>query len=906
VTNLFDSNQIIRSLACLKRASVLLLFVCLFSPNNNPLSAQSGYFQLDIKSGPANETLTRLAEETNTQLLFSLSQLEGLSTKTLTGTYSVRSALREMLRDSGLAASFDQNNIIVIHPAAVPPAPPREPDSVPAPRKTRSNKATKTRSVPIEEITVTARKWSEPLRSVPFSITALTEGSIFLSGAKNITDIARGVNGLTITDLGAGQSQIAIRGVSSGQVVRDQPGIKEQVGVYLDESAISTALFTPDLDLFDMQRFEVLRGPQGTLFGSGSLAGTVRYITNQPNLEKHEVFGELDAAVAQGGDLATSVKAGFNLPFAASEAALRSIFYYSEIAGYVDARHPDGSRTENINNGLKYGGRIAFTYAASEQLTVTPRVVYQSLETGGFPREDIYNVLANPFTQDWPTARLSDGEHYIQLEEGLTDEFLLVDTKIEYDFGPNSLTSITSIIDREVVVTRDSGQLTMSILAQPSGFNLSGDILTRDAPLTDATELAVFSQELRLASSNAGKLSYVLGAYFTDSGRNFGQTLAIQGFDTHTGLETSPSGALTDHLFYSRFRFDFRQWALFGEATYKITPTVSVTAGLRWFDYMEERSLRLDGLFAALGFNGNQTAKTVSDGLTPRFIVAFEPSENLQINAQIAKGFRLGGINDPLNTPLCTPDDFDTFGDRPFFDNEELWNYEIGFKSTFADGRLTFDVAAFYADINNLQATVDAGSCSSRIIFNIPEARSVGLEAEVFMQPHPNLDISFSATMQSAEIRSTLISESNVLDGISKGNRLPTSPTFQATSQFSYHWEMADNWGGFAALSLSYAGPSYSQIGDQVPGFGNIDLTIADFGSPSQSNFAFDPELPSYKTGNIRLGFRRGNLEISAYVTNFWNETIRTSLDRERGGLARIGYLIGRPRTIGISLRTHI
>src|SRR5688500_4957706 len=147
----------------------------------------------------------------------------------------------------------------------------------------------------IEQIIVTAQKRASALQDVPFSVGAATEQQIRDSGSTNIVDLARNFAGLTITDLGPGQSQVAIRGISAGQVVRDQPGVKESVGVYLDESAISVALFTPDLDLFDLERFEVLRGPQGTLFGAGSSAGTVRYITRQPQL------AELQGAVEVSG-----------------------------------------------------------------------------------------------------------------------------------------------------------------------------------------------------------------------------------------------------------------------------------------------------------------------------------------------------------------------------------------------------------------------------------------------------------------------------------------------------------------------------------------------------------------------------------------------------------------------------
>jgi len=882
-----------------------------------PAVAQNQYFQLKISAGPAGETLTMLAEKTQTQLLFPYDQLASIRTNALDGRYSFRRALRTMLRGTNLRASYDKKGTVLIylvgtdgHSIAdnLERPPHTEPKKKPIIKASKPQKGPQNRQIPIEEIYVTSRKRSESIRDVPFSIAAQTEATIFLGAAQDMSDLARSISGLTFIDLGPGQNQIAIRGVSSGQVVRDQPGIKEQVGVYLDETAISMALFTPDLDFFDMRRVEVLRGPQGTLFGSGSLAGTVRYISNAPDLAETSISTETSVAVTQGGDVSESVKAVFNLPFTGRHAALRAVAYFNELPGYIDAVGPNDALTPNVNSGEKFGGRVALAAQLSERMSLTPRLVYQKLTTGGFPRVDLFNVLANPYTQSRPAVSLGPNQQYIQLPESLDDKFLMVDAVLKYDGDRAALTTVSSVIDRDISVVRDAGQLSTSTLAQPTAFNLSGEVLDMDAPLIDQTSLKLFSQEVRVNSVEEAPLEYVFGGFYTKSDRKFGQTLLVPGFEDITGLTTSTTPALADHLFFSRFEFDFSQWALFGELTYKIAEKIQITAGLRWFEFSEQRSLDLDGLFAADSARQPGPAKTVSSGLTPRFIVAYEVSESFQVNAQIAKGFRLGGINDPLNTPLCTPEDFETYGNRPFFDNEELWNYEIGMKSTLAGGRLTFDTAIFYADISNLQATVDAGSCSSRIIFNVPRARSIGIETEIFIRPHPDFDISISATMQNAQIRSTLLSsdpeEARALNGIDRGNRLPTSPTFQASAQFSYHWTWGNEWNGFAAFSLQYAGASYTQIGDQVPGFGTVDLTVTQLGDPSVDRFGFNPELPAYQSGNIRVGARRGAFEISLYISNFWNERIKTSLDRERGGLARIGHTVSRPRTMGVTVRT--
>ncbi|HEX4648974.1 MAG TPA: TonB-dependent receptor plug domain-containing protein, partial [Steroidobacteraceae bacterium] len=179
----------------------------------------------------------------------------------------------------------------------------------------------------IQEIIVTATKRAENIQDVPFSVSATSQDQIINSGAVDIVDLARNVAGLAVADLGPGQSQMAIRGISSGQVIRDQPGVKEQVGVYLDESPISVALFTPDLELFDLDRFEVLRGPQGTLFGAGSESGTVRYITRQPQLGKTQVTLDASFEDVTHGEQGGYIRAALNAPLS-DTAAMRLVGYW--------------------------------------------------------------------------------------------------------------------------------------------------------------------------------------------------------------------------------------------------------------------------------------------------------------------------------------------------------------------------------------------------------------------------------------------------------------------------------------------------------------------------------------------------------------------------------------------------
>src|SRR5258706_13026913 len=215
-------------------------------------------------------------------------------------------------------------------------------DTKPAEKKAEDEKKAKV----TEEMVVTARKREETVQDAPISVAAPTESELRDRGAETIEDVAANVADFTVQNLGPGQSQIAMRGVSAGQIVRDQPGVKEQVGVYLDESVISLSLFTPDIDLFDMSRIEVLRGPQGTLFGSGSLSGTVRYISNQPKLAVSETVGEFSGSTISSGSAGGSLKVATNAALSPTT-AMRFVGYYTRYGGFVDAIHPDLTLSED-------------------------------------------------------------------------------------------------------------------------------------------------------------------------------------------------------------------------------------------------------------------------------------------------------------------------------------------------------------------------------------------------------------------------------------------------------------------------------------------------------------------------------------------------------------------------------
>ena len=750
----------------------------------------------------------------------------------------------------------------------------------------------------IEELVVTARKREETLIDVPFAISAQSEETIRERGITNIEELSRTVASFSVQNLGPGQSQVAIRGISAGQIVRDQPGLKEQVGVYLDESVISLSLFTPDLDLFDLNRVEVLRGPQGTLFGSGSLSGTVRYITNQPETDAFAGTVEATLNKVQGGDVGGDIKGMINIPLN-EMAALRITAFATQFPGFIDAVQPGGGVKNDVNDGTRRGVRAALMFKPSEALTITPRVIYQKIDVDGFNRVDIFNILANELTTTRPKIRLGGTKQFTQLQEKFEDEFLLGDLNVQYDMGDLRFTSVSSYTDRDVLVLRDATALTASITGDSIG--LPPAVYTINAPLADTTDVKSYTQEIRLASNGDGPLQWLIGGFYSKIDRDYAQDLNVAGFSAASGIPSRTQVAPTDHLYFSTVPYKQTQYAFFGEATYAVTERLAVTAGLRYADYKESRSLTFDGIFAdtTIAVPG----RTKAENIAPRVIVAFDATDDITLNAQVSKGFRLGGINDPLNRPLCTPADFTTFSalSKPGFKNETVWNYEAGLKAKLG-GKGSLTLAAFYADISNLQATIDAGSCSSRVIANVPSAKSTGFDAEFAYRISDNFDVAATASYNDAKLTSSVLNRGVPIAGLRDGNRLPTVPKFQTSFSLGYERDLASGMEVFSNLTWQYVGKRFTQLADQENDPRSVTLRRG-IGAPPAGALSFPLGLPSYDVVNLRVGLRGETWEAAAFVNNLGDERAKLAIDRERGLSARYGFLTNAPRTYGATVR---
>ena len=757
-----------------------------------------------------------------------------------------------------------------------------------------------------DEIIVTATKRASRVQDVPFSVNAQTEEDIQRANAQTLEDISRNVAGLAVQNLGPGQSQVSIRGVSAGQIIRDQPGVKEQVGVYLDESVVSLSLFTPDFDLFDLNRVETLRGPQGTLFGSGSIGGTIRYITNQPRFDVTEGLIEGNVNLVKEDDIGFHLKGAINVPLGPT-AAIRAVAYGTRYGGFIDAIGPAAG--DNVNDGRRVGGRVALLWEPTDNIRITPRVVYQEVRADGFNREEEYNFYTT-FTTEPEVGKRTQ---YLKMREKFSDDTLLADLVASIGFGGVELTSVTSYLKRDILVSRDASALTGSVGIVPliACCGVDPDIANLTSNLRDTTDLSQWTQELRLASTGTGPLQWVLGAFYTDINRDYAQRLPTPGYDAFidAALGAGVSAALANGFplnspYNADLPYDIKQKAVFGEASYDFGQ-FKLTGGARYYDFKETRDFISGGIFSNLDTRIGDETK--SDGISPRIIATWEPNRNLSVNVQAAKGFRLGGINDPLNLTLCSDEDEDIYG--PFqsadYNDETLWNYEAGVK--YSRRGITFNAAVFHTKIKDLQVTVDAGSCSSRIVLNVDKAHTTGLEAEFAANPLPGLDLSVAASILEAEFDSSVPEPLATRTGIREGNRLPSVPKFQIAATATYGQRLSSNADWYVNGSFQHVGNRYTQPGDQeesneIVNFIFYDPNTGTFGTVTQDVGSL--RLPSYNLVNLSAGIAwDSGLEVVAYVNNLFDENPRLALDRERGMRARIGYHVGQPRIIGLTVR---
>lgn len=703
-------------------------------------------------------------------------------------------------------------------------------------------------------IIVTAQRRAESVQDVPLSITSLGEQQLLRSSVVDFVDYGSRIPSLSFGNTGdgaAGSRTIAIRGVSG----------ENTTGFYIDETPVPDSV---DPKIVDVERIEVLRGPQGTLYGARSLGGTVRLITKQPSDDA--LSGTARAALSSTKEGGWNYRASgtLNVPLAEG-AAVRVSGVYERESGIFDriVQGPDNPVAEthkNIDDGETYGVQVALKLEPADGLTITPRILYQRATLDGLPFAD---YRAGNFTQN----------RYFNNKEYSRDRWTLYTTDIKYEADFGSFISSTSYFDRKILDREDQSEFATTVFGLTTP--LSG-VVTQRVPYKR------FVQELRFVSDFSGPFQLILGGFYSDlkSGEAFDPPAIVPGIDAALG------GALgTDNAFSGLRKTKTTEPALFGEASFAITDSLKVTGGLRWYQIKIDDRYDFDGFF--VGGPGGVALKTKESGVNPKFLVEYKATRDHMVYASAARGFRPGGINLIIPELLCGAE-LGALGltrdEIVQFSADSIWSYEVGAKTSWFNRRLTVNAAAYRLDWPNVQQTQNL-QCGFFFTGNAGKAVNKGFELEIHAAPTRALSFDLGIGYVDAKF-----TRAGTTLAAPVGTRLYQTPKWTVSG--SAHWQepVTDEIEGFFHIDTSYVGSSISS--------NNPDLS-----APADQRYRV---RPSYTLVDVRLGAVIGKTEVGAFVKNLTNEHVNysdsRSLAAETPGRPRI--VTNRPRTIGVEVKT--
>ncbi|WP_174298481.1 TonB-dependent receptor [Sphingomonas bacterium] len=700
-------------------------------------------------------------------------------------------------------------------------------------------------SAPIaDDIVVTAQKRSESIQTVPLSITAVGSKEIDNLGARNFTDLLSSVPSLTAYQNGPGRSQIIIRGITSNSISEDEPQTQETVGLYVDETPISVSGFNPEQGLFDLERVEVLRGPQGTLYGAGAMSGAIRLITRKPDATRIEGRAEADLSFTDHGATNYDAKGVINLPIVRDKVALRVTGYYDRDGGYID-NIETGERNVNRNRAL--GGRAALRVTPTANLVVDLSAFHHNFRDGARPIDE------GDYTRSYISR---ENSHYV---------YDVYNGTVNYDTGGPTLTSSTSYLAMHFINRR---QLDKTLATITTDLH---------SALADQTSIGDFTQEVRIASPDASALRWLVGVYYNTRKRDYLNAFPVPGIDAELGI-SSPNdfGAPTDFLFYGQQRIRVHQGAVFGEAGYTLD-RFTLTAGVRYFDWHEQYSLRSSGLFnGGVTATGPRTLKT--DGFNPKVNLTYKIDDQKLVYAQAAKGFRFGGINDVIPQNVCATElaGIQRTGDPSVYGPDKLWNYEIGTKTSFDNRRITINASGYLIKWKDIQTNRDL-NCGFGFRENAGSLTSKGVELEATLKPVEGLTLSGGG----AYTHSALDKDVPNLAAVA-GDRAPYVPRWSGSTTANYVFPLRPGVRGLLWANYQYVGRRATEF----------DTAAARYRA-----------MAAYGLLNLRVGAYIGETELSAFVRNA----------TDSGGVLRAlpatpfdfeGRIRVEPRTIGVTARS--
>jgi iron complex outermembrane receptor protein len=876
----------------------------------------------DIPAQGLGPALTKLAKEFDFQVLYRTEIVSDLKSPGAMGALTSDEALDKVLTGTGLTYKYLDDRTVTIIPVSTGGSGQSAPAnasgsltdasaskeggkktsqdfrvaqvdqgkaSTDASVTNRPDQTSQQNSAGLTEIIVTAERHEENLSKVPISITAFTQKTMDDLHIQSFSDLATIVPGLVApqpTPGIQGQTDVAIRGIFSG-------GNAPTTAIYIDETPIQIREFTaagpsgsPHPDLFDLDRVEVLRGPQGTLFGSSAMGGAIRYITPQPNLDTSSGYSKAEVAYTDRGAPSYAVGLAYGAPIVQGEAGFRVSGWFHSDGGFIDTEDPYTGEIikRNANSADAYVLRPAFTVVPTEGLTITPAVFIQHQHSDA-PAEYWLTLLPHTESGAHATGAL--------LPQPLTDDLTVPSLAIKYRAYGLSLQSDTSYVDRFYQDYDDFTHGDEALLDGGQPF-IPGVPPTFGVQFKQRGGTKAFQQEFRLTSDTTDShFHWVAGAYY----RHAQETLS-QIIPGDLGPITEAAYGLTslqaflgvpDYNYYGQvlnsytwFRAVDEQTALFGEVAYDITAQIKATAGVRVEDSaVVQQHEVVAGPINGVAYNSAFLPDQIEHPVTPRFGLQYQYTDQDMVYASASKGYRAGGGNSAtsLGNSLCTRS-LQALGLSSVpstFNSDSLWSYEIGSKNSLFDGRLAIQASAYLIDWKNIQTEVTLPTCGEVFTTNRGKAVSKGFDLQIAAIPVANLKLSVNVGYTDAYYPDAAYGAppSNggpppLLNGT--GDKLTNVLPWTASTHAEYSHDIGALW----TEARSYIRVDYRWL-DAAP---RSNPLTANYDPLLDSNTGVAPNQ-AYSILNLRIGVLHQGLDISAFINNLTRSNPRLAYTQD-------------------------
>ena len=626
------------------------------------------------------------------------------------------------------------------------------------------------------EIIVTANKRSESISNVPISIAAFSNEDLRDSGVKSIIDLAQITPGVQFDQsagFGSGtQTYVSIRGISSTIG-------NSTTGVYIDDTPVQTRIAAlsyfgnPYPVLFDLERVEVLRGPQGTLFGAGAEGGAIRFITPSPNLSGVSLAARSEIGTIDGGGVNAEGGIAVGAALVEDKIGFRASVWARHDGGFVDRINPFTGAVikKNTNSADSYAGRLAFTFVPSESIKITPAVYLQYQSNDDAP---LFYLSAPQPANALPAKNIADPKNGVfvngrLLRQPFTDRLILPSLKIEADLGGATLTSITSYVDRKGKLVSDTTQINGAFFGTVTGFGENGPIIVpgygnpsgpeyptsydQAGPQDIRTRLKSFTQELRIASDGNGPLKWTAGLFYLRTEQTDFQRATSPFVAQNFILQLIPdSQGLNDPILYSQIKQVDKQYSAFGQVDYSVTDKLTLTVGGRISHHKVNYEQEQSGFLTAAGVWGPLVKSNGGQKETPwsgKVAIDYRISPSVMVYGSASRGYRVGGANQPISTTCGVDNIF-----KQTYGNDYVNSFEVGSKGRIGR-KLRFDVDAFHVQWKNVQQNI-VFPCAFGYIDNTGNATVNGFDASLSFNPVRALTLNGSVSYAKSTFSSTV------------------------------------------------------------------------------------------------------------------------------------------------------